>query len=84
MFKVYPPVCDFSRVRRFYSAVSSALSSFFSSASGAWATALSPTFRGQEGSWPILVRASDATGEVRESTLTLRSHDGGETWSWED
>mgnify|MGYP000049600124 FL=1 len=51
---------------------------------GAWATALSPTFRGQEGSWPILVRASDATGEVRESTLTLRSHDGGETWSWED
>lgn len=51
---------------------------------GAWATALSPAFRGQEGSWLIQVRASDETGEVREDTLTLRSHDGGETWSWED
>ena len=51
---------------------------------GAWAAALSPTFRGQEGSWPVLVRASDETGEVRESTLTLRSHDGGETWGWQD
>ena len=51
---------------------------------GAWATALSPAFRGQEGSWLIQVRASDETGEVREDTLTLRSHDGGETWEWED